>query len=86
MAKTKISVDDLALMLQKEFNEIHPRLAKIDGIERRIGGMERNIEVLKKDDQMILKRLEGVVYRTEFEKLEIRVHDLEDLLAFNGRK
>jgi len=62
MKKKNITIDDLARMVQKEFNEINQKLGKLD-----------------RNDQLILKRLEGVVYRTEFEKLEIRVAELENL-------
>jgi len=48
-------------------------------INQKLGKLDRN-------DQLILKRLEGVVYRTEFEKLEIRVTELENLLAINTKK
>ncbi|MFH1575620.1 MAG: hypothetical protein ABIB55_01580 [Candidatus Nealsonbacteria bacterium] len=69
MNKKNITIDDLALMIQKEFGEIHQKLGKLD-----------------KNDQIILKRLEGVVFRTEFEKLEIRVAELEGLLAVSVKK
>jgi len=69
MKKKNITIDDLARMVQKEFNEINQKLGKLD-----------------RNDQIILKRLEGVVYRTEFEKLEIRVAELENLLAVNNKK
>jgi len=72
MKKKNITMDDLAGMAKREFDEIHKKLGKLDTLE--------------KNDQVILKRLEGVVYRTEFERLEIRVKELEDLLAINGKK
>jgi hypothetical protein len=72
MIKKNISIDDLALMIQKEFGEIHQKLGKLDKLE--------------KNDLTIMKRLEGVVYRTEFETLEIRVAELEGLLAVNNKK
>ncbi|MDO8436022.1 MAG: hypothetical protein Q7S82_01380 [bacterium] len=48
MEKKNITIDDLAVMVQKEFREIDQKLSKLDS-----------------NDQIILKRLEGVVYRTE---------------------
>jgi len=69
MKKGNITIEKLAVMIQKEFNEIHQKLGKLD-----------------KNDELILKRLEGVVYRTEFEKLEVRVAELENLLAINSEK
>jgi hypothetical protein len=64
MVKEDITIDKLAVMIQKEFSDIHKKLNALD-----------------KNDQLILKRLEGVVYRTEFERLETRVFELEELLA-----
>jgi len=69
MKEKSITIEDLARMVQKEFDGINQRLGKLD-----------------KNDQIILKRLEGVVYRTEFEGLEIRVAELEGLLAVNVKR
>ena len=52
---------------------------EFDGINQRLGKLSKN-------DQIILKRLEGVVYRTEFESLEVRIAELEGLLAVNAKK
>ncbi|MDD5621532.1 MAG: hypothetical protein PHS27_03025, partial [Candidatus Pacebacteria bacterium] len=48
--------------------------------------MIKGFNRLEESNKLILKRLEGMVYRTEFEQLEIRVSELENLLAFNGKK
>lgn len=76
MKKKNITIDDLAGMVQKEFREINQKLNRLDG----------NVSKLDSNDKIILKRLEGVVYRTEFEKLEVRVIELENLLAVNAKK
>lgn len=69
MKKKNITIDDLAGMIKREFDEIHKNLGRLD-----------------RNDQTILKRLEGIVYRTEFEKLETRVVELENLLAVNTKE
>ena len=69
----KITIDDLAIMVQKGFFGIK------EDFDNRLGKLE-------KGQQLILKRLEGVVYRTEFEKLEIRVKELEELFAMPNKK
>ncbi|MEK9134949.1 MAG: hypothetical protein AAB451_01485 [Patescibacteria group bacterium] len=79
MANKNITIDALARMVQKEFSEVNQKLIKLDR-------MDRNIDRLDKNDQIIIKRLEGIVYRTEFEKLEIRVIELENLLAVNAKR
>jgi len=69
MKRKKITIDDLARMVQKEFTAIDGKLNR-----------------LEKNDQLILKRLEGVVFRTEFEKLQIRVAALEEFFAMPVKK
>ena len=61
MSNKNITIDALARMVQKGFGEVDQKLIKLD----------KDIDRLNKNDQIILKRLEGVVYRTEFEKLEL---------------
>ncbi|MDD5221556.1 MAG: hypothetical protein WC309_01330 [Candidatus Paceibacterota bacterium] len=73
MDKKTITIEDLAMMTQKELLSLRQDMIK---------GFNR----LEESNKLILKRLEGMVYRTEFEQLEIRVSELENLLAFNGKK
>ena len=54
--------------------------------QKEFGAIHQQLNKLDRNDQTILKRLEGVVYRTEFEKLEVRVVELENLLAVNGKR
>jgi len=69
MKKKNITIDDLARMVQGEFN-----------------GIQQQLKKLEKNDQVIIKKLEGVVYRHEFEELRLRVKELENLLAINDKK
>jgi len=55
-------------------------------VQKEFGAIHQQLNKLDRNDQTILKRLEGVVYRTEFEKLEVRVIELENLLAVNGKR
>jgi len=55
-------------------------------VQKEFGAINQQLNKLDRNDQTILKRLEGVVYRTEFEKLEVRVVELENLLAVNGKR
>ena len=76
MKRKEITIDDLARIVQGEFTAVQRKLDRLD----------KNMTRLATNDQTILKRLEGVVYRTEFEKLEIRVKELENLLAINDKR
>lgn len=53
MSKNNITIDGLARMVQKEFNEINQKLGKLDSLKK-------NLDRLDKNDQIIIKRLEGV--------------------------
>ncbi len=65
MAKNKkVTIDGLAGMIQKEFNNIH----------KDFGGVNQRLDNID-------KKLEGIVYRNEFDKLQGRVETLENLLA-----
>ena len=51
MSNKNITIDALARMVQKGFGEVDQKLIKLD----------KDIDRLNKNDQIILKRLEGVV-------------------------
>ncbi len=68
----------------KEKNITIEKLAGM--IQKEFDSIHQKLGKLDKNDEMILKRLEGVVYRTEFEKLEVRVAELEGLLAIGTKK
>jgi len=68
-ASKKITIDGLARMIKKSFDEVHQSLNK-----------------LEKNDQAIIKKLEGVVYKREFEELEMRVKFIEEALAIKSPK
>lgn len=76
MKKKNITIEDLAILTQQEFNEMRDQFGIIN---KRFDGLEAS-------NQIIIKKLESVVFRNEFEKLEFRVTELENLLAFNGKK
>lgn len=55
-------------------------------VQGEFGEIQQKLNKLEKNDQAILKKLEGVVYRYEFDELKLRVRELEDLLAVNSKK
>ena len=77
-----ITLEDLARMVQKGFEET-ARKEQVDNLEKWAKYRFDNIDNELKN---IRKQLTGVVYRYEFEGLEARVKELENLLAVNNKK
>ena len=79
MKKKSITIDDLARMVQKGFNETANR-EQVENLEKwaklRFDNMDRELKGIR-------KQLTGIVYRHEFEELETRVKGLEGLLAIS---
>jgi len=74
MAKIKlvknITIDELAQMVQNGFSDITGKMAT-----------KQQFEDVKKDLIIIKGQLAGVVYKPDFDKLEMRVEYLENILA-----
>ena len=68
MADEKITIDDLAGMIKRSFDEVHKKLDKLD-----------------ENDKIIMTKLEGIVYRKEFEELKLRVETIEEALAIKKK-
>lgn len=82
MKNKNITIDDLATMINKGFANTATK-EHVEHLEEWAAGRFNNIEKSLKD---IRKQLTGIIYRHEFEELEVRVKDLENLLAFNSKK
>ena len=67
MAK-RISLENLAMMIKKGFNE----------------NTEQHQKIFNRLDRIEMK-LEGIVYRREFDELKGRVNELENLLAIKKK-
>jgi len=89
MAKRKVTIEDLARMVKRGFDETATK-SEIKSLEERIESLGKwathrfnliDIKLLTID-----KKLRNVVYRPEFESLEGRVKDLEDLLAVVSKR
>lgn len=55
-------------------------------VQGEFGEIHQKLNKLEKNDQIILKKLEGIVYRHEFDELNLRVRELEDLLAVHNKR
>jgi len=82
MKKKKITIEDLARMVKKGFDET----AKEEQVINLEKWAKRRFDNIDRELEKIRKQLTGIVYRQEFEKLEARVKDLEDLLAVGTKK
>jgi archaellum component FlaC len=83
MKSNPMTIEDLARMVQNGFNESNERFDKVDDQFEKVGGHFGRID---RELKAIRKELVGVVHRREFEKLEDRVQDLENLLAMVSKK
>lgn len=69
----KITLGSLAGMIERSFDEVHQKMdQKFDGVNSRLDNID--------------KKLEGIVYRNEFDELEARMKIVEDALAINHKK
>ena len=69
MKKQSTTIEDLAMMVQKGFNQV----------DEQFGQVHHELKAIRKE-------LVGVVYRREYEELEERVRDLENMLALPSKK
>lgn len=82
MKKNKVTIEDLAGMVQGGFDdmrgEMNKRFDKIEDWQRLANG---RFDVLEMELMDIKKKLDEVIYRNEFEHLRERVERLEHLLT-----
>lgn len=86
MAKKKITIEDLARMVKEGFDEVTSVMARKDSLEAFQRWTMRRFDMIDADLKIIRKQLDRVVFRQEFEKLEARVKDIEDLLAVVAKR
>ncbi len=82
MPAKKITIDKLAGMIKKGFDGTDKRFDSVDEILNKHAVMLiDHTERLKR----IEVKLEGIVYRKEFEELESRVEEIEQALAIKKK-
>ena len=80
MIKKKITIDDLGRMVNGGFDETNEHIASFEKwTTHRFGLVDAELKAIR-------KQLTGVVYRHEFETLESRVKDLENLFAVASKR
>ena len=74
MQNKNITLDDLAMMVQKGFEHVDKRFEKID---KRFDGIEKKLAQLESGQEDIKLRQDNCAYRFELKELERRVGILE---------
>jgi len=76
MKGKNITIDDLAIMVQRGFSEAAKNNgARFDGVDKRLDKVEKRLDRIEK---LILAD-----HKERIEKLELQVKELKDLIAFN---
>ena len=83
MAKKDITINDLAVMVQKGFNEVDKRFEQVDkrfdGIDNRLDGMVTKAEINRRFDGLEDRVLAS--HQKRIEKLEAEVKELRGMFA-----
>ena len=81
MAKKNITIDDLAKMINKGFQGTAEQIDELEvWTKEKLNILENEVKIIRKH-QII-----HTIYRDEFEKLENRVAELENMLDFTAKK
>lgn len=78
MKGKNITIDELAMMVQRGFNETAKKTdvdMRFDGVDKRLDKVEKRLDRIEK---LILSD-----HKERIERLEIQVKELKDLIAFN---
>ena len=78
MSKEKVTIEDLARMVQKGFDSVEERLDKNDAQHQKLFN---RLDKLEDNQKTIIANLENMVHKEEFEKLEQRVSKLEEIVT-----
>ncbi len=84
MAKKQMTIDDLAVMVQKGFQGVDKRLdgvdKRLDRIEDRLDGIDDHLEHI--DGRLDrIEKIFSVDHKNRIERLEFEVKNLKDLFA-----
>lgn len=81
MKKENVTLDDLAMMVQKGFDHVDKRFAAIDKrfdeVDNRFEKIEKKLDLLERGQEDIKLRQDNCVYRFELKELDRRVGILE---------
>ena len=82
--KEKTTIDDLAIIIKKGFDEVDKRFdgvdKRFDGVDKRFDKVEKRLDNLEKGHEEINLKLGNVAYRFELIDLQKRVQRVEDIV------
>lgn len=85
MAEKNITLDDLAVIVKKGFDEVYERMdVRFDHVENRLNSVESRLGRLEKDIAAIRFTLTQLAYRDEVNKLEERLTRIEKHLGLTS--
>ncbi len=76
MAKTKVTTEELAAMIQHGFAE----MARKDDVDKRFDGVDKRLDAIE-DKLESIEKLILADHKRRIERLEEQVRELRDLLA-----
>jgi hypothetical protein len=86
MESEKITIDDLARMVQGGFSDMKENMDNFkDEVKKDMDSVKSDIQGLKIGQKQILQKLEGVD-KEKIDGIDERVKDLEDLFAVPAKK
>lgn len=89
MPKQKITIDDLAALVQRGFNGVDQKIDHVDNkidnlraeVKEEFKDVNGRLDAIETEILDIKKKIDNVIYRHEFESLKDRVAHLEKLLT-----
>ena len=83
MKKKDITIDDLAMMVQRGFSDAAKSIDKrFDAVDVRFDGVDRRLDKMDKRFDRIEKLILSD-HKERIERLEMQVKELKELIAFN---
>jgi len=87
MNKKSMTIDELARMVQRGFEESKVSTQEqFKEVGERLNQVDEHFSKVHRELSAIRRELLGVIYRPEFDDLEERVKDLENMLAMPSKK
>ncbi|MEK7664257.1 MAG: hypothetical protein AAB340_02360 [Patescibacteria group bacterium] len=89
--KKVTTIDGLARMINSSFQDNQEYMdKKFEGVDKKFGiltgKMNKNFHEVKKQIDNISKNTVDVIHQEDFNKLESRVEDVEEVLHITGKK